>query len=240
MKNKVVDSFDEAVAAIPDGASIMVSGFGPPGMPQNLIAALLRHEATDLTIITNRADQLWAKAHCGMLAERGRLKKICCAFSAATHPSKAAEFDRLHEAGAFEVELMPQGTLVERMRAAASVLGGIYTPTGVGTEIAQGKEIKTIDGREYLLELPLAADYAFVRAMTADTFGNLQYHLTQRNFAPIMAMAATTTFAEIEGEILSPGELDPNHVHTPGIVVDGIVKIPPAPDGLWTTPAERQ
>jgi len=240
MKNKVIDDFDSAVAGIKDGASIMVGGFGPPGLPQNLTAALLRHNAKDLTVITNRADQLWAHAHSGMLVEQGRVKKICCAFAAAMHPSKAAEFDRLHEAGAFEVELMPQGTLVERMRAAASGLGGVYTPAGVGTEIADGKEEKVINGRTYILELPLSADYAFIRATTADTFGNLQYHLSQRNFGPIMAMAARTTLVEIEGDIVAVGGLDPNHIHTPGIFVNGVIKIPPAPEGLWTTPAERR
>ena len=240
MKNKVLGDFDAAVADIGDGASIMFGGFGPPGFPQNLTAALLRTAAKDLTLITNRADQLWAKAHPGMLVEQGRVSKVCCAFSAATHPSQAAEFDRLHEAGAFEAELMPQGTLVERMRAAAAGLGGILTPAGVGTEIAEGKEHKTIDGRTYILELALPADFAFIRASRADAFGNLQYDLTQRNFSPIMAMAAKTTIVEIEDEIVAVGELDPNHVHTPGICVDRIVQIPPAPEGLWTTPADRR
>lgn len=240
MKNKVVDSFDAAVADIQDGASIMIGGFGPPGFPQNLVAALLRTSAKDLTIISNRADQSWAKAHPGMLVEQGRVKKVYCAFSAATHPSQAAEFDRLHEAGAFEAELMPQGTLVERMRAAAGGLGGIYTQAGVGTEIAIGKEHKEINGKTYILELPLTADYAFIRASRADTYGNLQYELTQRNFAPIMAMAARTTLVEIEDEIIPVGTMDPSQVHTPGICVDRVIKIPPAPEGLWTTPADRR
>jgi 3-oxoacid CoA-transferase A subunit len=240
MKNKVVDSFDAAVADIQDGASIMIGGFGPPGFPQNLVAALIRTSATDLTIISNRADQLWAKAHPGILVAEGRVKKVYCAFSAATHPSQAAEFDRLHEAGTFEAELMPQGTLVERMRAAAGGLGGIYTPAGVGTEIAVGKEHKQINGKTYILELPLAADFAFIRASRADTCGNLQFDLTQRNFAPIMAMAASTTLVEIEDEIVPIGAIDPSHVHTPGICVDRIIKIPPAPEGLWTTPTDRR
>ena len=186
----------------------MVGGFGPPGFPQNLTAALIRHRAHDLTIITNRADQDWAKAHAGMLVEQGRVRKVYCAFSAATHPSQAAEFDRLHEAGAFEVELIPQGTLVERMRAAAAGIGAFYTPTGVGTEIAEGKEHKVIDGRTYILEYPLPADYAFIRATRSDTFGNIQYYLTQRNFNPVMAMAAKTTIAEIEGDIVPVGSID--------------------------------
>ena len=240
MRNKVLDNFDEAVADIPDGASIAFGGFGPPGFPQNLTAALLRSKARDLTIISNRADQLWAKAHPGMLVEQGRVRKVYCAFSAATHPSKAAEFDRLHESGAFEAELMPQGTLVERLRAAAAGLGGIYTPAGVGTEIAEGKEHKTINGKTYILELPLHADFAFIRAYRADTVGNLQYELTQRNFAPVMAMAARTTIVEVEGEIVEPGQMDPNQVHTPGICVDRLIAIPPPPQGLWTLPADRR
>lgn len=240
MKNKTLATFDAAVEPIGDGASIMIGGFSAPGLPQNLVAALLRHSATDLTIITNRADQLWAHAHAGTLVEQGRVRKVFCSFSAATHPSKAAEFDRLHEAGAFEAELMPQGTLVERMRAAAAGLGGIYTPTGVGTEIAEGKEVRSLNGRDYVLELPLAADYAFIRAFTADTAGNLQFQLTQRNFAPIMAMAARTTLVEVEGDIVAPGEIHPDHIHTPGIFVDALVAIPPAPNGLWTTPADRR
>ena len=236
MRNKVVESFDEAAADIPDGASIMVGGFGPPGLPQNLIAALLRHAPKELTIIVNRADQTWAKAHSGMLVEQGLVRKVCCAFSAATHPSRVTEFDRLHEAGAFEAELMPQGTLVERIRAAAAGIGAFYTPAGVGTEIADGKEHKVIGGRTYILEYPLPADYAFIRASRADTFGNLQYHLTQRNFSPVMAMAAETTIAEIEGDIVEVGTFDPDNVHTAGIFVDRVVKIPPPPEGLWTVP----
>ena len=130
-------------------------------------------------------------------------------------------------------ELVPQGTFVERIRAAGAGLGGFYTATGVGTEIAEGKECRTIDGHDYILEFPLPADYAFIRAYRADALGNLQFRLSQRNFNPIMAMAAKTTIVEVEQHIVEPGAMDPDSVHTPGLVVDRIVKIPPAPDGIW-------
>ena len=240
MRNKVLETFDEAVSDIPDGSSLMLGGFGPPGMPQNLTGALLRRGVKDLTVIVNRLDSSWSEADQGKLLERGFVRKVCCAFSASPHPSQVTEFERLHEAGLFEAELIPQGTMVERMRAAAAGIGAFYTPTGVGTEIAEGKEHKVINGRTYILEYPLPADYAFIRATRADTFGNLQYHMTQRNFNPVMAMASKNTFAEIEESIEEPGCLDPDHIHTPGIFIDRIVKIPPPPEGLWTFPSERR
>ena len=184
MKNKVLVTFDDAVADIPDGASIMVGGFGPPGLPQNLLAALIRQGATDLTIITNRGDQTNAKANTGHLVELRRVKKVCCAFSASPHPSQRNLFEELNESGELEAELMPQGTLVERMRAAAAGIGAFYTRASVGTELAEHKETRVINGLEYVLEYPLPADYAFIRAYTSDTYGNLQYDLTQRNFNP--------------------------------------------------------
>ena len=240
MKNKVFASFDDAVADIPDGASIMVGGFGPPGLPQNLLAALIRQGAKDLTIITNRGDQTNAKANTGHLVELRRVKKVCCAFSASPHPSQRNLFEELNESGELEAELMPQGTLVERMRAAAAGIGAFYTRASVGTELAAEKETRVIDGKEYVLEYALPADYAFIRAHTSDTYGNLQYELTQRNFNPIMAMAAKCTLVEIEGDIVELGAMDPNQVHTPGIFVDRVVKIPPPPEGLWTDPSERR
>jgi 3-oxoadipate CoA-transferase alpha subunit len=126
------------------------------------------------------------------------------------------------------------------MRAAAAGIGAFYTRASIGTELAETKEHRVIDGKEYVLEYPLAADYAFIRATRADTFGNLQYHGTQRNFNPIMAMAARVTVAEIEGDIVEPGGIDPDHVHTPGIFVDRIIKVPPRPEGLWTLPEDRR
>ena len=156
----------------------------------------------------------------GKLVENGQIRKMVCAFTAAPHPSRAAMFEKLHEQGLVEAELVPQGTLVERMRAAGAGIGAFYTPTGVGTETAEGKEQRVINGRTYVLEYPLPADYAFVRAYRADTFGNLQFRRSQRNFNPIMAMAARITIAEVEEDILELGEMDPDSVHTPGIVVD--------------------
>ncbi len=233
MKSKVYSSFDEAVADIPDGATIMFAGFGPPGTPRNLTAALFRQGAKNLTGIANHHGRWGNTMDVGRLVEAGQMKKMICAFTAAPHPSRAMPFEKLYEAGEIEGELVPQGTLAERIRAGGAGIGAFYTPTGVGTEIAEGKEHRVINGREYILEYPLYADYAFIRAYRGDSFGNLQYRLAQRNFNPIMAQAARITIAEVEGDILEPGAIDPDQVHTPGVYVDRIVKIPPAPEGLW-------
>ena len=235
MKNKVYSTLEQAVADIPDGSTIMFPGFGPPGMPRNLIAALLRQGAKNLTGISNHHGRVGNLMDVGMLIEAGRVKKMICAFTAAPHPSQVLAFEKLYEAEEIEGELVPQGTLAERIRAAGAGIGAFYTPTGVGTELAEGKEHRTINGREYVLEYPLHADYAFIRACRADSWGNLQYRLSQRNFNPIMAQAARITIVEVEEDILEPGTLDPDHVHTPGIFVNRIVKIPPPPDGIWET-----
>ena len=232
MKNKVYGTLDEAVADIPDGSSIMFPGFGPAGLPRNLIAALLRQGAKNLTGISNTHGKVGNLMDVGRLIEAGRVKKMICAFTAAPHPSLVLAFEKLYEDGEIEAELVPQGTLAERIRAAGAGIGAFYTPTGVGTEVANGKEQRTINGREHVLEYPLHADYAFIRAYRADSWGNLQYRLAQRNFNPIMAQAARTTIVEVEQDILEPGSLDPDHVHTPSIFVDRIVKIPPPPDGI--------
>ena len=233
MKNKVLETFDEAVADVPDGSTIMFPGFAAPGTPRNLIAALIRQGAKDLTGISNSHGFQGEHMDVGKLVDEGRIKKMICAFTAATHPSRAVTFEKLHEAGQIEGELVPQGTLAERIRAAGAGIGAFYTPTSVGTELAEGKEHRTINGREYVLEYPLHADYAFVHAWKADTWGNLQFRLSQRNFNPIMAQAARMTIVEVEEDILEPGQIDPDQVHTPGIFVDRIVKIPAAPDGIW-------
>ena len=232
MRNKVYRSFDEAVADIPDGSTIMFPGFAGPGQPPNLIAALLRQGARDLTGISNNHGFAKLEMHVGKLVEAGQMRKMICAFTAAPRPSQAQAFEKLHEAGEIEAELVPQGTLAERIRAAGAGIGAFYTPTSVGTELAEGKEHRTINGREYVLEYPLHADYAFIRARRADAFGNLQYRLSARNFNPIMAQAARVTIVEVEEDILEPGEFDPDQVHTSGVVVDRLVKIPPAPQGL--------
>lgn len=235
MKSKVYGTFDEAVADIPDGSTIMFSGFSFPGTPRNLIAALLRQGAKELTGISNNHGSVGNLMDVGRLIEAGRMKKMICAFTASPHPSRKLAFETLYDEGKIEAELVPQGTLAERIRAAGAGIGAFYTPTSVGTELAKGKEHRTINGREYVLEYPLHADYAFIRAWRADRWGNLQYRLSQRNFNPIMAQAARVTIVEVEEDILETGALDPDQIHTPGIVVDRIVKIPPPPEGIWDT-----
>jgi len=231
MKNKVYGTFDEAVAGIPNGCTVMFPGFGNVGVPRNLIAALHRQGAKHLTGISNNAGALDEKVDVGTLIEAGQMKKMICAFTAATHPSRITPFVRMYNDDEIEAELVPQGTLAERMRAAAFGIGGFYTPTSVGTELAEGKEHREINGRTYVLEHPLPADYAFIRAWRADTFGNLQFRLTQRNFNPVMAMAATITVVEVENDVVAVGEIEPDNVHVPGIYVDRIVRIPS--DGIW-------
>ena len=239
MKNKVCSSLDEAVGDIPDFSTIMFGGFASPGLPRNLIGALLRQGARNLTGISNHHGAVGDLMDVGKLVEAGRMRKMICAFTAAPHPSRMLAFEKLYEAGEIEGELVPQGTLVERIRSAAAGIGAFYTPTSVGTELAKGKEHRIMNGREYVLEYPLHADYAFIRACRADSFGNLQYRRSQRNFNPIMAQAARTTIVEVEEDILEPGALDPDHVHTPGIFVDRIVKIPPPPEGIWESAIRR-
>ena len=231
MKNKVYGTFDEAVAGIPDGSTVMFPGFGNVGLPRNLIAALNRQGAKQLTGISNNAGALDDKVDVGTLVEAGQMKKMICAFTAATHPSRITPFVRMYNDDEIEAELVPQGTLAERMRAAAFGIGGFYTPTSVGTELAEGKEHREIDGRTHVLEHPLPADYDFIRAWKADTFGNLQFRLTQRNFNPVMAMAATITIVEVENDVVEIGEIEPDNVHVSGIYVDRIVRIPS--DGIW-------
>ena len=231
MKNKICQTFDESVADIPDGSTIMLPGFGGVGSPQNLIAALHRQGAKQLTGVSNGHGGIDGRVDVGTLIEAGQVKKMICAFTAPTHPSRVTPFARLLESGEIEAELVPQGTLAERIRCAGSGIGGFFTPTSVGTELAEGKEHREINGRTYVLEYPLPADFAFIRAWKADTFGNLQFRMAQRNFNPIMAMAARITIVEVENEVVPVGDLDPDQIHTPGIYVDRIVTIPP--DGIW-------
>jgi 3-oxoadipate CoA-transferase alpha subunit len=231
MKNKIYQSFDAAVADVPDGAVFMSPGFGGVGIARNLLAALNRQGATHLTGISNNAGALGGKVDVGTLIAAGQVQKMICAFTATTHPSQVTPFVKLYNEGKIDAELVPQGTLAERMRAAAAGIGAFYTPTSVGTELAEGKEHREIHGRMYVLEYPLPADYAFIRAWRADTFGNLQFRLAQRNFNPIMAMAARITVVEVEHDIVPVGELDPDQIHVPGVYVDRLVRIPP--DGIW-------
>jgi 3-oxoadipate CoA-transferase alpha subunit len=231
MKNKIFSSFDAAVADIPDGATFMSPGFGNVGIPRNLLSALHRHGAKHLTGISNNAGRLDEKIDVGTLIEAGQVRKMICAFTAPTHPSQVTPFVKMYNNDEIDAELVPQGTLAERMRAAAAGIGAFYTPTSVGTELAEGKEHREINGRTYVLEYPLHADYALIRAWKADTFGNLQFRLAQRNFNPIMAMAATITIVEVESDIVDVGDLDPDHIHVSGVYVDRLVKIPP--DGIF-------
>ena len=231
MTSKVFETFDAAVADVPDGVTIMVPGFGGVGLPRNLLAALHRQGAKGMTGISNNAGGMGDQVDVGILVEAGRMKKMICAFTAATHPSRPTPFVTMYNNDEVDAELVPQGTLAERIRAAAFGIGAFYTPTSVGTELAEGKEHREMNGRTYVLEYPLHADYALIRAWRADTFGNLQFRLTQRNFNPIMAMAAKTTIVEVEDAIVPVGELDADKIHVPGIYVNRLVKIPP--DGIW-------
>ena len=214
--NKVVASADEAVARIPDGAVIMMGGFGLCGIPERLIAALHARGTRDLTIISNNAgvDDFGI----GVLLRARQVRKMV-----STYVGENKEFERQFLTGELEVELVPQGTFAERIRAGGAGIGGFFTPTGYGTLVAEGKETRTIDGTNYVLEQPLRADFAFVKAWKGDRVGNLVYRKTARNFNPVMATAAKTTIAEVE-RLVEPGEIDPDHVVTPGIFVKHILQ----------------
>jgi 3-oxoacid CoA-transferase A subunit len=231
MQSKVLASFEQAVADIPDGASILIAGFADPGVPHNLVRALYHQGARDLTIVANGANEREGMITSGSLVAEKRVKKVIAAFTAATHPSRRSAIETLVAAGELEAETVPQGTLAERLRAGGAGIPAFYTPTGVGTEIAAGKEHRVFGGRTYILEEAITADYAFVRAWRADEFGNLVFRRAQRNFNPIMAAAARCTIVEAE-EIVPVGDLDPDNIHTPGIFVHRIVRIPPPPEGI--------
>jgi len=226
LSNKLFASFADAVADIPDGATILIAGFGP-GTPWNLIKALYDREARDLTLVFNIANRVSRRDAVGIgdLVTAGRVRKVIAAFTAATHPSQENPIEEMCESGAVEAELVPQGTLAERIRAGGAGIPAFYTPTGVGTEMAKGKEERVFAGRVYLLEHAIRADYAFLRAWKADTFGNLVFRRAQRNFNPIMAMAASCSIAEIEEPISDEGALDPDQVHTSGIFVRRLIQV---------------
>lgn len=212
-------SADEAVGGIADGSTVLVGGFGTAGMPFDLIYALIRQGARDLTVVANNAGN--GDTGLAALLAAGRVRKVVCSFPRQTD---SWVFDELYRSGKIELEVVPQGNLAERMRAAGAGIGGFYTRTGVGTLLAEGKETREIDGRTYVLELPIAADVALINAHTADTLGNLVYRKTARNFNPVMATAATTTIAQVK-HVVEPGALDPEAVVTPGIYVDRIVQV---------------
>jgi 3-oxoadipate CoA-transferase, alpha subunit len=219
MIEKEVASLGEAVADIADGATVMIGGFGTAGLPNELIGALLEQGAKNLTVVNNNAGN-GDTGLAALLAAR-RVRKIVCSFP---RQADSHHFDRLYRAGEIELELVPQGNLAERIRAAGAGIGGFFTPTGYGTELAKGKETREIDGRMYVLESPLHADVAFIKAERGDRWGNLTYRMTARNFGPVMAMAAKTTIASVH-EIVPLGSLDPECVVTPGIFVQRIVRI---------------
>jgi 3-oxoacid CoA-transferase subunit A len=214
--NKVLRDAEEAAALVPDGATIMMGGFGLSGIPENLLAALHKRGTRDLTIISNTAGT--DNFGIGLLLKARQVRKMI-----ATYVGENKEFERQFLQKEIEVELVPQGTFSERMRAAGAGIPAFYTPTGYGTLIAEGKETKAFDGRHFVMERALHADFAFVKAWKGDSVGNLVYRRTARNFNPIMATAARFTIAEVE-HLVRPGELDPDLVHTPGIYVKRLLK----------------
>ena len=215
----IVQDVDEAVAPIHDGATVMIGGFGRAGQPVELIEALLRQGATDLTVVNNNAGN--GEQGLAALIGAGRVKKIICSFP---RQSDSQIFDARYRAGEIELELVPQGNLAERIRAAGAGIGGFFTPTAYGTPLAEGKEIRVIDGRGYVFETPLHADFALVKALRADGAGNLVYRKTARNFGPIMAAAAKTAIVQVR-EIVGIGEIDPEVIVTPGIYVNSLVRV---------------
>ncbi|MEV4670773.1 MULTISPECIES: 3-oxoacid CoA-transferase subunit A [Actinomadura] len=216
---EILESVDEAVRGIADGSTVLVGGFGFAGMPFDLIDGLIRQGATDLTIVSNNAGN--GDVGLAALLKAGRVRKVICSFP---RQSDSHVFDELYRAGRIDLEIVPQGNLAERMRAAGAGIGAFYCPTGVGTPLAEGKETRTIDGREYVLEYPIKGDVALISAHRADGMGNLVYRKTARNFGPVMATAATTTIAQVGG-VVATGELDPEAVVTPGIYVDRVVRV---------------
>jgi 3-oxoadipate CoA-transferase alpha subunit len=218
-RTEILESVDEAVRGVADGSTVLVGGFGFAGMPFDLIDGLIRQGATDLTIVSNNAGN--GDVGLAALLKAGRVRKVICSFP---RQSDSYVFDELYRAGRIDLEIVPQGNLAERMRAAGAGIGAFYCPTGVGTPLAEGKETRTIDGREYVLEYPIKGDVALISAHRADGMGNLVYRKTARNFGPVMATAATTTIAQVGG-IVATGELDPEAVVTPGIYVDRVVRV---------------
>ncbi|BCG09587.1 3-oxoacid CoA-transferase subunit A [Buttiauxella agrestis] len=219
MINKSVATLEEAVAGIFDGATIMIGGFGTAGQPTHLIDALIAQGATDLTIINNNAGN--GEVGLAALLKAGRVRKMICSFP---RQVDSQIFDDLYRRGKVELELVPQGNLAARIQAAGSGLGAVFTPTGFGTPLAQGKETREIDGRQYVLEYPLKADFALIKAYEGDRWGNLVYRKAARNFGPIMATAATETIAEVS-RIVQLGALDPENIVTPGIFVKRLVAV---------------
>ncbi|MFN0071553.1 MAG: 3-oxoacid CoA-transferase subunit A [Chloroflexota bacterium] len=218
MLNKIIASPEEALSDVFDGATVLIGGFGEVGVPYQLIGALARTGRKCLTVVNNNAGNRDEGVAELLLA--GAVQKVICSFP---HYPDGYVFRELHKSGAVELELVPQGTMSERMRCAGAGLGGFLTPTGVGTEVARGKQVLEMNGREYLLEEPLHADFAIIRAHKADRWGNLTYRMAMRNFNPVMAMAATVTIAEVD-EVVELGDLDPEVIVTSGVFVHRVVQ----------------
>jgi 3-oxoadipate CoA-transferase, alpha subunit len=219
MINKILPSAQAALHDMPDGATVMIGGFGTAGLPNELIDALIEQGAKGLTIVNNNAGN--GDTGLAALLAAGRVRKIICSFP---RQADSHHFDALYRRGEIELELVPQGNLAERIRAAGAGIGGFFTPTGYGTELARGKETRKIDGRMYVLEAPIHADYALIKAEAGDRWGNLTYRMTARNFGPVMAMAAKTTIATVH-ELVELGSFDPEAVVTPGLFVQRVVKV---------------
>ena len=222
MIDKIVPSAAAAVADIHDGATVMVGGFGTAGMPSELVDALIDKGARELTIVSNNAGN--GETGLAALLKARQVRKVICSFP---RQVDSWVFDELFRAGQIELELVPQGNLAERIRAAGAGIGAFYTPTGYGTPLAEGKETRRIDGRDFVLEYPIHADFALVLALRGDRWGNLVYRKTARNFGPIMASAAKCTIAQVR-EVVKLGDLDPETIVTPGIFVQRVVEIPAA------------
>ena len=222
MIDKIFASTAQALADVSDGATVMIGGFGTAGLPDELTQALIEQGARGLTVINNNAGN--GEGGLAALIAAGRVQKIICSFP---RQADSWHFDRAWRAGSIALELVPQGNLAERIRAAGAGIGGFFTPTGYGTELAQGKETRQINGRWMVLESPLHADYALIKAERGDRWGNLTYRKTARNFGPVMAMAARITVASVH-EVVALGQIDPEAVVTPGLFVQRVVCVPRA------------
>jgi len=220
MIDKKVSSVAEAVSGIADGSIVMIGGFGEAGSPVELIHALIDHGATDLTVVNNNTGN--GEVGLAALIKAGRVSKMICSYPRSAH---STVFPELYRSGKTSLELVPQGTLAERIRAGGAGVPAFYTPTSVGTSLAEGKEIRSFDGRDYVLEYGLRADFALIKGKVADPYGNVIYNKTARNFNPLMAMAAKTTIVQV-ASLVPAGELDPEVIITPGIFVDRVVGVP--------------
>ena len=220
MINKIADSVAQALAGVKDGATVLIGGFGTAGIPDELIEGLIAHGARDLTIVNNNAGN--AEQGVAALLKAGQVRKVICSFP---RQADSYVFDELYRSGKLELELVPQGNLAERIRAAGAGIGAFFCPTAYGTELAKGKETREINGKHYVLEYPIHGDVALIKAEKGDRWGNLTYRMSARNFGPVCAMAAKYTVATVH-ELVELGALDPEAVVTPGIFVSRVVQVP--------------